>query len=66
MCNSDNSSTMKGYSIKALLPSKPGEPGPMEVKAVDYDVLLTAETHNFPTGICCTFHTLFAFQPQAC
>jgi phosphoribosylformylglycinamidine synthase len=41
---------MKGYSIKALLPSKPGEPGPMEVKAVDYDVLLTAETHNFPTG----------------
>jgi len=60
MYNSDNSSTMKGYSIKALLPSKPGEPGPMEVKAVDYDVLLTAETHNFPTGICCTFHTLFA------
>lgn len=47
----DNSSTMKGYPIKALLPSKPGEPGPMEVKAVDYDVLLTAETHNFPTGV---------------
>jgi hypothetical protein len=67
MCNSDNSSTMKGYPIKALLPSKPGEPGPMEVKAVDYDVLLTAETHNFPTGMLHIPHHIFlAFQTHRC
>lgn len=47
----DNSSVIKGYQIDTLIPAQPGEPGPLVHAKVDYHPLLTAETHNFPTGV---------------
>lgn len=47
----DNSSVIAGYATRALLPSLPGEPCPHAVRELTYHPLLTAETHNFPSGI---------------
>ncbi|MBA3007837.1 MAG: phosphoribosylformylglycinamidine synthase [Proteobacteria bacterium] len=47
----DNSSVVEGYDIKTLHPSLPGEPSAFGVRDVRYHPLLTAETHNFPTGV---------------
>ncbi|MDJ0623089.1 MAG: phosphoribosylformylglycinamidine synthase [Desulfocapsaceae bacterium] len=47
----DNSSVVRGYDITTLLPQNPGEASPFSPKKVCYNVLLTAETHNFPTGV---------------
>jgi len=47
----DNSSVVEGYDIKTLHPSQPGEPSAFAVRDVRYHPLLTAETHNFPTGV---------------
>ncbi|HKJ65904.1 MAG TPA: AIR synthase-related protein, partial [Desulfopila sp.] len=47
----DNSSVVAGYELTTLLPASPGEPCFFREKKVAYDVLLTAETHNFPTGV---------------
>ena len=47
----DNSSAIRGYRIETLLPSEPGSPGPMAVSQVDHDIIFTAETHNFPSGV---------------
>lgn len=37
--------------MQPLLPSTAGSPSPLQPKAVDWDVLLTAETHNFPAAV---------------
>lgn len=47
----DNSSVVAGKTIQTILPSSPGVPSPFAVEEVRYNVLLTAETHNFPTGV---------------
>lgn len=47
----DNSSVIEGYEISALHPSQPGRPSPFVAREVRYHPLLTAETHNFPTGV---------------
>ncbi len=47
----DNSSVIEGYDITTLHPEKPGKPGPFKSVDVKYNLLLTAETHNFPTGV---------------
>ncbi len=47
----DNSSAIAGYDITTLIPQNPGEPTAFAKKKVCYDLLLTAETHNFPTGV---------------
>jgi phosphoribosylformylglycinamidine synthase len=47
----DNSSVIEGFLIKTLIPRKPGEPSALELMYVKYHLLLTAETHNFPTGV---------------
>jgi len=47
----DNSSVVKGYEIETLLPEQPGTPSPFVPVKVNYHPLLTAETHNFPTGV---------------
>lgn len=47
----DNSSVIKGYRVNILIPAIPGEPSPFMPVAVRYNPLLTAETHNFPTGV---------------
>ncbi len=48
---SDNSSTIRGYAIRTLVPARPGEPSPFVAADLVYDVLFTAETHNFPSGV---------------
>jgi phosphoribosylformylglycinamidine synthase len=47
----DNSSVVEGSDLKTLHPSQPGEPSAFVVRDVRYHPLLTAETHNFPTGV---------------
>ncbi|MGB3211225.1 MAG: phosphoribosylformylglycinamidine synthase [Desulforhopalus sp.] len=47
----DNSSVVTGYAIDTLVPEQPGSPCPLVPVKVNYHPLLTAETHNFPTGV---------------
>lgn len=47
----DNSSAVEGHRITTLIPDEPGAPSPLAAQEVVYHVLLTAETHNFPTGV---------------
>ncbi len=47
----DNSSVIEGYEIDTITPQKPGEPSAFEPVRSTYYPLLTAETHNFPTGV---------------
>jgi phosphoribosylformylglycinamidine synthase len=47
----DNSSAIEGYRISTLLPEEPGRPTRFAKKDADYAILLTAETHNFPSGV---------------
>jgi phosphoribosylformylglycinamidine synthase len=47
----DNSSGMRGYTIDTLLPVDPRRPSPFAGRGVEYDVIFTAETHNFPSGV---------------
>ena len=47
----DNSSAIKGYSISTIMPSSPGSCSPFIERQATYHLVLTAETHNFPSGI---------------
>ncbi|MCL4456756.1 MAG: phosphoribosylformylglycinamidine synthase [Nitrospirae bacterium] len=47
----DNSSAIRGYRIKAMMPDIPGKPSPFREKETTYHIIFTAETHNFPTGV---------------
>jgi len=47
----DNSSAIRGYKNTPLRPAEPGGPTKLETREVDLDLLLTAETHNFPSGV---------------
>ena len=47
----DNSSAIRGGRIAPLLPATPGRPGPLAPAPRDWDILLTAETHNFPCAV---------------
>ncbi len=47
----DNSSSIRGHNAPTLIPAEPGAPGPMIPTEINLDLTLTAETHNFPTGI---------------
>jgi phosphoribosylformylglycinamidine synthase len=47
----DNSSSIRGGLVPAVVPSRPGSPSPFAAAAVDRDVIFTAETHNFPSGV---------------
>ncbi|PIE73723.1 MAG: phosphoribosylformylglycinamidine synthase [Deltaproteobacteria bacterium] len=47
----DNSSALQGHTITTLHPQKPGEPSLLGEVSVTCHPLLTAETHNFPTGV---------------
>eukprot|EP00457_Paulinella_chromatophora_P000873 gb/GEZN01000874.1/.p1 GENE.gb/GEZN01000874.1/~~gb/GEZN01000874.1/.p1 ORF type:complete len:1167 (-),score=215.32 gb/GEZN01000874.1/:30-3530(-) len=44
----DNSSAIKGFPTKVLIP----RPQMYELTPVNYHITYTAETHNFPTGVC--------------
>jgi phosphoribosylformylglycinamidine synthase len=47
----DNSSGIKGYDCWTILPEQPGRPSPFNKERVNYHIIFTAETHNFPTGV---------------
>jgi phosphoribosylformylglycinamidine synthase len=47
----DNSSVLEGYKIDTLLPENPDQPSSFRPVNLTYHPLLTAETHNFPTGV---------------
>jgi len=47
----DNSSAIRGYRIKTILPENPGSPSPFIEKEKLYHLIFTAETHNFPSGV---------------
>jgi phosphoribosylformylglycinamidine synthase len=47
----DNSSAIEGYRVETITPARPGEPSPFQPVSALYHPLLTAETHNFPTGV---------------
>ena len=48
---SDNSSALRGAHTTLLAPERPGTPSAFVTRKVDYDILFTAETHNFPSGV---------------
>nr|XP_031826710.1 phosphoribosylformylglycinamidine synthase [Nomia melanderi] len=48
---SDNSSAIKGYQVKTLRPNKTHKCSSFRLENVDQDLIFTAETHNFPTGV---------------
>lgn len=41
----------RGYPVRATLPTAPGSPSSLYPQDRDLDVLLTAETHNFPCAV---------------
>ena len=47
----DNSSAIRGYECSTILPERPGTPAPFTEQKVEYHIIFTAETHNFPTGV---------------
>ncbi len=47
----DNSSAIRGYPIRTILPAAPGAPSPFAAQDVEYHISFTAETHNFPSGV---------------
>ena len=47
----DNSSAIRGFVNTPLRPVNAGGPSPLAPRMVDLDLLLTAETHNFPSGV---------------
>ncbi len=47
----DNSSAIIGSKVWAMVPTFPGQPSALTIKEATYHILLTAETHNFPTGV---------------
>ena len=47
----DNSSAIKGFKINTIIPERPGYYSRFVNREVTYHIVLTAETHNFPSGI---------------
>ncbi len=47
----DNSSAIRGLRIDTLTPEQAGQPSRLQPTSVVYHPLLTAETHNFPSGV---------------
>ncbi len=47
----DNSSAIRGYGIRTILPAFPERCSNLAKTAVKYHLIFTAETHNFPSGV---------------
>ncbi|MBI5577265.1 MAG: phosphoribosylformylglycinamidine synthase [Deltaproteobacteria bacterium] len=47
----DNSSAIRGYRIRTIIPENPGRFSRLKETAVRYHLIFTAETHNFPSGV---------------
>jgi phosphoribosylformylglycinamidine synthase len=47
----DNSSAIRGYPIRSIVPARVGDPCRLVAVDLNYDIIFTAETHNFPSGV---------------
>jgi phosphoribosylformylglycinamidine synthase len=47
----DNSSAIRGYEIQSIMPDNPGRSSRFSKARVNYHIIFTAETHNFPSGV---------------
>jgi phosphoribosylformylglycinamidine synthase len=47
----DNSSAIRGYKVLTIIPENPGRPSRFRDTKLNYHIIFTAETHNFPTGV---------------
>jgi len=47
----DNSSSIKGYEVQTIIPEKPQAPSRFKKTLLHCDIIFTAETHNFPSGV---------------
>ncbi|MBD3873209.1 MAG: phosphoribosylformylglycinamidine synthase, partial [Acidobacteria bacterium] len=47
----DNSSAIRGFPVPALVSADPEACSPLTVRELDLDIIFTAETHNFPSGV---------------
>jgi phosphoribosylformylglycinamidine synthase len=47
----DNSSAIRGYRVRTILPERPGACSRMAEAVPAYHLIFTAETHNFPSGV---------------
>ncbi len=47
----DNSSAIKGYKIRTIIPENPGKLSRFRETSLNYNIIFTAETHNFPSGV---------------
>ena len=47
----DNSSGIRGYEVATIHPDGPGKMFAIRLWQGDYDIIFTAETHNFPSGV---------------
>lgn len=47
----DNSSSIRGYEVPTLISAAPGAASAVEAGSTFLHPILTAETHNFPTGV---------------
>ncbi|KAE9556208.1 hypothetical protein FO519_000547 [Halicephalobus sp. NKZ332] len=48
----DNSSAITGFDSKFLVPTNPTRDSELKLKNKQRHIIYTAETHNFPTGVC--------------
>jgi len=47
----DNSSAIRGYKISTIIPEYPAIPSRFKNKNLNYHIIFTEKTHNFPTGV---------------
>jgi phosphoribosylformylglycinamidine synthase len=47
----DNSSAIRGFDVYTIAPKTPGRCSPFKFARSSYDIIFTAETHNFPSGV---------------
>lgn len=47
----DNSSGIRGHEVATVIPTVPGKSSPLVWWNGTYDIIFTAETHNFPSGV---------------
>jgi len=47
----DNSSGIRGYQVATIIPKIPGKSSPFVLWQGGHDIIFTAETHNFPSGV---------------
>ncbi|MDP2156549.1 MAG: phosphoribosylformylglycinamidine synthase [Nitrospirota bacterium] len=47
----DNSSAIIGYEIETIIPEMPGNVSQFKKVQRNYNIIFTAETHNFPSGV---------------